>query len=95
MVASLAIFFIIGIYLDNVLPNTYGLQKHWYYLITPSYWQGTAHHSGMARKNSKNAIDADTEQETVFEAKYMKKENYEPVTRDLIKQEDDKKILKI
>ena len=40
MVISLILFFLAGIYLDNVLPSAYGLQKHWYYFLTPSYWCG-------------------------------------------------------
>ena len=40
MVVSLAVFFIIGIYLENVLPTTYGLRKSFYFFLTKSYWFG-------------------------------------------------------
>jgi ATP-binding cassette, subfamily A (ABC1), member 3 len=93
MIISLLLFFWIGIWLDNVLPSAYGLRKGWCFCLSPHYWCGRTR---RPRKNSKNSIDAESaEDELYFEAKYMKKDNFEPVARDLIKQEADKKILKV
>ena len=93
MIISLLLFFWIGIWLDNVLPSAYGLRKGWCFCLSPRYWCGRAR---RPRKNSKNSIDPESaEDELYFEAKYMKKDNFEPVSRDLLKQEADKKILKV
>jgi len=62
MVISLILFFLAGIYLDNVLPSAYGLQKHWYYFLTPSYWCGWGKiKSAQLNKNSVNAATFDPE----------------------------------
>ena len=94
MIISLLLFFWIGIWLDNVLPSAYGLRKGWCFCFSPQYWCGRSRKG--ERKNSKNAVDAESaEDELYFEAKFMKKDNYEPVSRDLLKQEAEKKILKV
>jgi hypothetical protein len=43
MAVSFAVFFIIGIYLENVLPSKYGLRKPFYFFLTKSYWFGERH----------------------------------------------------
>jgi hypothetical protein len=91
MVISLAIFFLLGIYLDNVLPSAYGLRKHWCYCLSPSYWCRKGSPSLKRKKSPKNVVDferggltnVNEEDETFFEAKYMKRENFEPVSREL------------
>lgn len=40
MVVSFGAFFILGIYLENVLPTAYGLRKPFYFFLTKSYWFG-------------------------------------------------------
>lgn len=40
MIASLIMFSLAGLYLDNVLPSAYGLRKNWYYFLTRAYWFG-------------------------------------------------------
>jgi ATP-binding cassette subfamily A (ABC1) protein 3 len=92
MIISLLLFFWVGIWLDNTLPSAYGLRKGWCFCLSPSYWCGRRNQA--CRKGSK--VDNESaEDELYFEAKYMKKENFEPVSRDLVKQEAEKKILKI
>ena len=93
MIVSLLLFFWLGIWLENVLPSAYGLRKGWCFCLSPHYWCGKPKLSRNARKNSIDAESADNE--VYFEAKYMKKDNFEPVSRDMMKQEADKKILKV
>jgi hypothetical protein len=90
MAISLAVFFWLGIWLDNVLPSPYGLRKGWCFCLSPRYW------CGGTRRTRKNSVDAESaEDEMYFEAKYMKKENFEPASRDMVKQEAEKKILRV
>ena len=99
MAASFFLFLVVGLYLDNVLPNAFGLRKHWLFCITPSFWFGTNEESQLRaqRRKARRAVDVEaaTDDEVYFEAKHMKKENFEPVSREILKQEKDKKILKI
>lgn len=37
MTISLFLFLFVGLYLDNVLPNSYGLRKHWCFCCLPSF----------------------------------------------------------
>lgn len=98
MIISLILFFWIGIYLDNTLPSAYGLRKGWCFCLLPKSCCGGK--KSRKRGNSpRNAIDAadgqDDEMDPFFEAKYMKRENFEPVSRELQKLEADSKILKV
>jgi hypothetical protein len=40
MILSLFLFLFVGLYLEQVLPSSYGLRKHWCFLLSPSYWCG-------------------------------------------------------
>ena len=40
MSLSFAMFLILGLYLDNVLPSAYGRRKPFYFCLSPSYWRG-------------------------------------------------------
>jgi len=96
MTISLIITFWLGIYLDNVLPSAYGLRKPWYFCFTASYWFGADPNRRIQihNRNSNQSIQ-DLEEGDEFETKFMKKENFEPPSRDLKAQEKDNKILKI
>jgi len=82
------LFFFIGIYLDNTLPHAYGLRKHWCFCLSPKFWCGR-NKQLMKKRSPRNSIDANDkggdneEVDSFFEAKYMKRENFEPVSRDL------------
>lgn len=83
MIISLLLFFWVGIWLDNVLPSAYGLRKGWCFCCSPHFWCGR---SRKSKKERGNTVDVESaEDELFFEAKYMKKENFEPVSRDLLK----------
>lgn len=92
MTVSFFSFSIIGLYLENVLPSTYGLRKPFYFFLTKSYWFGE-------RKNKPVKLDHsssnDNERREFIEEKYIKPENFEPPSQDLRKQEGDRHILKI
>jgi ATP-binding cassette subfamily A (ABC1) protein 3 len=83
MIISLLLFFWVGIWLDNVLPSAYGLRKGWCFCLSPHFWCGRSKNQKVIRRNTVDAENGDDER--YFEAKYMKKENYEPVSRDLVK----------
>lgn len=38
MVAQSAGYLLLGWYLENVFPRTYGVQQRWYFILLPSYW---------------------------------------------------------
>lgn len=95
MIISLIIFFLLGLYLDNTLPHAYGLRKHWCFCLSPSFWCGKGKRSSQKKSPRINADGHDEELDAFFEAKYMKRENFEPVSRELQKLEGDNKILKI
>lgn len=40
MTFSFFMFLFIGLYLDNVLPSTFGRRKAWYFCLSPTYWRG-------------------------------------------------------
>jgi ATP-binding cassette subfamily A (ABC1) protein 3 len=94
MTISLFLFFFIGLYLDNTLPSAYGLRKGWCFCLSPDFC--CRKKAGLRRKGSKNSIDAESQDETYFEAKYMKKQNFEPIiSRDLLKLDAEGKVLKV
>lgn len=97
MTFSLCLFFLIGLWFDNILPSAYGLRKSCCFCCMPSFWCGRGKRGDRAaKKGSRNAIDAENpDDETYFEAKYMDRRNYEPVPKDLIKLEAENKVLKV
>ena len=87
MTISLIITFSVGIYLDNVLPSAYGLRKPWYFIFTKSYWFGANPNNPIRIHNrNSNSSQSDIETRNIFdfETKYMKRENFEPPSNDLI-----------
>eukprot|EP01090_Pellita_catalonica_P008622 TRINITY_DN196_c0_g1_i1.p1 TRINITY_DN196_c0_g1~~TRINITY_DN196_c0_g1_i1.p1 ORF type:complete len:943 (+),score=171.62 TRINITY_DN196_c0_g1_i1:378-2831(+) len=38
LIADFFIYLVIALYLDNVLPNEYGVRKSFYFFLTPGYW---------------------------------------------------------
>lgn len=79
MAVSFLICLLLGLYLDNVLPSAYGLKKPWYFFCSPSYWVGT---KSRARIHQRNHSDMEHNDDS-FECKDMKRENFEPVQREL------------
>ena len=77
MAADFAIFFILGFYLDKVLPSEYGQRLNPCFCILPSYWRRTD------RRNP-NQLDEDNldenlinDDDNTFETSQMPIENYE------------------
>jgi hypothetical protein len=98
MVISLVLFFLIGLWLDNILPSAYGLRKSFCFCCLPSFWCNAGSrrkYRETARKGSKIDAENGLEDETYFEAKYMDRKNYEPVAKDLQRLEHDKKVLRV
>ncbi|CDW85159.1 abc transporter family protein [Stylonychia lemnae] len=94
MAISFFLFLTIGLYLDNVLPSAFGLRKPWYYFVTRGYWCRLKR-NGKVQNSKLSSLQDDSENQSLFEAKFMKRENVEPVSRDLQAQENEDKILKI
>ena len=44
MAISFGVLTLLGLYLDNVLPSTYGVRKPIYFCLTPRYWRGPGAH---------------------------------------------------
>lgn len=80
MTVSLVLFFFLGIYLDNVLPSTFGVNKKWYFCLTKNFWCGNSERNGAVKQiiQAKTKVH-DSEMGKIkpddefFEAKYMKK----------------------
>ncbi|KAK6920841.1 hypothetical protein RJ641_014519 [Dillenia turbinata] len=52
-------YFVLAIYLDNVVPNTAGVRKSFFYFLNPGYWTG---------RGGSNLIEAGYSVDPVFEA---------------------------
>lgn len=100
MILSLVLFFLLGLYLDNIISHSYGLKKHWCYCFLPSYWCGKKYRKNNSKNNNNKCPkieveNYDEEENAFFETKYMNRENFEPVSREFQKQENENKILKV
>lgn len=84
MTISLILSFWLGIYFDNVLPSAYGLRKPWYFCCSPSYWFGSNDEDRSRVHQRDSKADMADDNEALFEVKNMKKENFEPVSRELL-----------
>ena len=82
MTISFFLFLILGLYLENVLPGDYGVRKPWYFCFTTSYWFGSRKSAKISQKDTSSLHDL--EENEPFETKDMKKENFEPPSRDLV-----------
>ena len=82
-----AIFSMLGIYLDNIMPRESGQQRHWaypMYFFKASYWDcfdlckknNRAGYDQLKTLEPKKVVDAENILEA-FETKYIKKENFE------------------
>lgn len=83
MAIAFFLYLFVGLYLDNVLRGDYGLKKPWYFIFQPSYWFGAAatRNRRIHQRDSQSAYDLEKDQDD-FESKQMKKENFEPVSRE-------------
>jgi ABC-type glutathione transport system ATPase component len=88
MTISLFLFLFLGLYLDNVLPSTYGIRRPVCYCCIPSFWC-------RDRGRRRSQVDKSEKIDEYFEAQGMNPLNFEPVQKELLKQETDKKILKV
>jgi hypothetical protein len=73
MTISLFLFLFVGLYLDNVLPNSYGLRKHWCFCLTCCCRHESRRRSRIDEEQSRGKIDE------YFEAQHMNPQNFEPV----------------
>lgn len=85
-------FTLIGLYFDNVIQQSYGTAKRWYFCLQPKFWGCRC---GGKRKK---LIDHSQAGSVAFEAEdyYMNKTFYQPVVNpELLAQEKEDQILKI
>lgn len=68
MAISFGVFLTLGLYLDNVLPNNFGLRKPFYYFLTRAYWFGEKRSSVKIDHNS-----SDIETLDFMELKHIKR----------------------
>ena len=85
MAISFALFLVVGLYLDNVLPSAFGLRKPWYFLFQPSYWCGNRMRRTKAKISCSDDESVDMSFKYEFETKYIKKENFESPAPDLVR----------
>lgn len=77
MAADFAIFFVLGFYLDKVLPSEFGQRLNPCFCFLPSYWRRTS------RRNPNQVNDDNLEENLIadddntFETEQMPIENYE------------------
>lgn len=91
---SFGLFLSVGLYLDNTFPSAYGVRKPWYFCLTRSFCCGTASRKRSGKTTPRDNRQ-DLEDQTDFETKYVPKNNFEPVSRELQKLEQENKIFKI
>lgn len=78
---------LIGLYLDNVIQQTYGTAKKWYFCLQPKFW-------GCCTKRKK--VSDPNRLANEAEDYYMNKTYYQPVVNpELLAQEKEDQILKI
>ncbi|KAF0717928.1 Aste57867_2007 [Aphanomyces stellatus] len=80
LIFDFVLYTLLGLYLQQVLPQEYGTPRKWYFPFQPSYWVGTGASAKVLDKV------ADAEPDTA---------NVEPVSAELKAQEDDGRALKI
>lgn len=52
LILDFFLYLLIALYLDNVLPNEYGVRRPLYYFLMPSYWRGTSRPTDKKVKKS-------------------------------------------
>ena len=97
---DLLIYFFLGYYLQNVLPQDFGIRKPWYFIFSKSFW-------GCKKKNNNlqnNKLDANQElisnkieiENDNFQSEDIYKEMIDPKSslkiKDIVKKFDDGKI---
>jgi len=86
LIIDFFVYYILGIYLENVLPQTNGVRKPFYYFLTPQYWCPKL----FIKKGSQDNNEIrDQEEELKLNL------NYEKVPDHCLKLEADHNFLKI
>jgi len=84
--ASLIFFLLLGLYLEKVLPSSYGTPLPWNFIFKPSYWRKRPH---------LNSSNVQPEQESRSESEYLNPKNYERPDRDVLQLEQEGKALQV
>lgn len=65
MMISLLLFFFIGLWLDNILPTSYGIRKSFFFCLLPSYWCTSRERNNLSvhKGRSRNDIDAENQED--------------------------------
>ena len=105
LVVSLWFWVLIGLYLDAVLPKTYGERLPAFFCCMPKYWCGGNRRQENETKfddpeqlERKSTLKNNDRRQTLvdpFELKYLKRENYEPVAPEVARLELQDQFLKI
>lgn len=99
LLVSAVFFTLLGFYLDQILPRTYGERKKCCFCFTMcckrptpvvenEEFDASEQNRRKSLKDNKNEIDP-------FETKYLDKENYEPVAPEVARLELENQYLKI
>jgi len=59
LILDFFLYLIIALYLDNVMPNAYGVSRRWYYFLTPSYWTGKSRPSESSAVKSSELTETE------------------------------------
>jgi len=89
------IYIVLGIYFDNVIPNSEGISKPWYFFLTKEFWTGKSDEdivpTHLERRNSFALTGDPAEEERIL----FPDEHFEKVGEDLKRQEAQNDCLKI
>jgi len=63
LAADIFIYFILALYVENIVPNLGGVSKPWYFFVQSSYWFGTPSHESSGRVTPAESEAENDEQE--------------------------------
>lgn len=97
LLISLVLFTSLGLYLDKVLPKTYGEKKSCCFCLSCKRAGVDEEDEGDESERERRSTLATTRKSVSdpFELKYLEKENYEPVPPEIARLELQNKFLKI
>jgi ATP-binding cassette, subfamily A (ABC1), member 3 len=87
--------FLLGLYLEYVLPKSYGKRRNPCFCLTWICDRLKARKNMAYYLEEDSGSDQDDDEVTKFETKYLKKNAYEGVPREVAAKEEDNKVMKI
>ena len=98
LIADLLIYFFLGYYLQNVLPQDFGVRKPWYFIFTKTFWGCKKNKNNLNNNKEKQVFISEQKEidDDNFQGEEIYKEMIDPKSslkiRDIVKKFDDGKI---